>query len=122
MPKVNCKEASVCAGRTVAIAGAEIVVIGQDDGFMRRGVHPPIHGVLRIVIGTRTGVNDLSAPPAGITRRNLPAPIRGSIRAVVRQEIIGCLVIAVDSGRVLEGIGIRQRPQACQGPLVVNEG
>jgi hypothetical protein len=37
----------------------------------------------------------------------------------VRHEIIGCLVIAVDAGRVLERIGIRQCPQACRGALGV---
>ena len=83
VPKVNRKKGSVCSGRTVAIARAEIVVIGQDDGFMRRVVHPPIHSVLGVIRCTRTGVDDFSAPPAGIARRNFTLPIGGSIRAVV---------------------------------------
>ena len=88
---------------------------------MRGIVHPPVHSFLGVVVGARTGVNDLSAPPAGITSRNLALPVGGTIRTGVRHEIIFRLVIAVDAGRVLERIGIRQCPQACRGALGVDQ-
>ena len=121
MSEVNREESPVGAGGAVGITRPKIVVIGQDDGLMWRVVHPPGHGALRVVRGSRAGVDDLSAPPAGIAGCHLTLPIRGTIRASVRQEIIGRLVFTVDSGGVLERIGIRQRPQADQGALVVDQ-
>ena len=122
MPEVHGKEAAVAAGWTIGIAGPESVVIGQDDGFMRRIIHPPGHGTLRVVIRARTGINDLTTPPASITRRDLPLPISRTIRTGVGKKIIGRLVIAVDAGRCLEREGICQRPQSSRGALGVDEG
>jgi len=121
MAKIHSKEAAIGAGGTISITCAEVVVIGKDDGFMRCVIHPPGHGALGVVIGARTGVDDLAAPSAGIARRDLPLPIGRTIRAGVREEIIGRLVIAVDPGRVLERIGICQCAQASQGALGVDE-
>lgn len=122
MAKVHGKKAAIAAGGAIRIARAEIVVIGQDDGFMRRIVHPPFHCALRVVVTARTGINDLTAPSAGVASRDFPLPISRTIRTGVGKKIIGRLVVAVDPGRVLERVGVRQRPQASRGALGVYQG
>jgi len=122
MPKVHGKEASERTTGTIGIPRTDIVVIGQDNRFMRRIVHPPGNCTLGDIILPRTSVDDLATPTPGITGLDLPLPISGSIRPVMRQKIIDRLVVAMQAGRDLQGIGLRQRRQAGFDAFVVDQG